>query len=107
MGTVTARADTEELEEMVDDVVTGLALKRANHRIKPTLGEFGNVATGRTDDAVGMVLATEDVPMTIVNPVDALHNTDVGEQFESAEQTCIAEGVPLFAQCHVELGCAE
>jgi hypothetical protein len=96
MGTMTTRADTKELEQVVDDVVPGLALERAYHRIEPTLSEFGNIATGRTDDAVGMVLATEDIPMTIVNPVDALHHTDVGEQFEGAEQACIAEGVPVF-----------
>ena len=79
MVTMTARADTKELEQMVDDVVAGLAFECANHRIESTLGEFGDVATGGTDDTVGMVLATQDIPMTIVNAVDALHHTDVGE----------------------------
>jgi|Wag4MinimDraft_19_1082662.scaffolds.fasta_scaffold120773_1 hypothetical protein len=82
---------------MVDDVIAGLALKGTYHRIEPAFGEFGYLATDCTDDAVGMVLAAQDIPMAIINAMDTLHDTDVGEQFEGAEQACIPEGMTVFA----------
>jgi hypothetical protein len=44
-----------------------------------------------------MMLAAQDIPMAIINAMDTLHDSDVGEQFEGAEQACIPEGMTVFA----------
>ena len=92
---------------MIDDAIAGLGFEGANHRVETALSKFGDIPTYGADHAVGVELGAEDVTMTIVDTVDALHDTDIGKEFEGAEQAGIAERLTAFTERRVELGRTE
>ena len=90
---------------MFDHAVAGLGFEGANHGVESTFGKFRHAPTNRTDNPMGMLMIAHDIAVAFGQTVDALHDANVGIEFEGAKQASITQGIALGSKGLRQLGC--